>query len=203
MTTSGKAALRVDAEHDAGSGEIRAHHLLHADGQCDSHVLEALVHAVGDGPVREQRREDALAGAQQVFVAAHVEVGFLLAGEGGVREVLGGGRGAHGHVRITAAIVLAQTVIGGADLRGDLGGISPSMIQPRMLAPVLPALHVGDVEGGQGVGDFLAQVVVVEVGEVGARTPWRSRPARGCSRWPVPGTSRPATRSCRPPAARR
>ena len=60
-------------------------------------MVEALMHTVGDGAVVEKRGEHLVHGVQHVVLAAHVEERFLLAGEGGVGEVLGGGTGAHGH----------------------------------------------------------------------------------------------------------
>ncbi len=60
-------------------------------------VVEALVHAVGDGAVVEQRSEHFLGRADHVIDAADVEEGFLLAGERGVRQVFSGSRGTHGN----------------------------------------------------------------------------------------------------------
>ncbi len=59
-------------------------------------MLEALVDAVGDGPVVEQGGEDLLDPVLDVVQTLDVEEGLLLTGEGGVGQILGGGRGAHG-----------------------------------------------------------------------------------------------------------
>ena len=58
-------------------------------------VREALVHAIGDGAIVEQRGEHFVHALEQRIAAAHVEERFLLAGERRVRQILGGGRGAH------------------------------------------------------------------------------------------------------------
>ena len=94
----------IEGEHHAGGAGFRADHALHAGGQGDQLVVEALVHAVGDGTVVEQRGEDFLGGADDVVDTADVEEGLLLAGEGGVRQVFGGSRGAHGHGHVVVAL---------------------------------------------------------------------------------------------------
>ena len=60
-----------------------------------SACAEALVHAVGDGPVVVQRGEHVLDGRQQVVDAVDVEERLLLTGERGVRQILRGRRRAH------------------------------------------------------------------------------------------------------------
>ncbi|KAG0952837.1 hypothetical protein G6F31_013503 [Rhizopus arrhizus] len=52
--------------------------------------------------------------------AGDVEEGFLLAGEGRIRQILGGGRRAHGHGPVAAAVVGAQLGVGRADVLGQL-----------------------------------------------------------------------------------
>ncbi len=98
-----EAGLGIQGEHHAGGAGFRTHHALHAGGQGDQLVIEALVYAVGDGAVVEQRGEDFLGRADHVVHATDVEEGFLLAGEGGVRQVFGGRRGAHGHGHVVVA----------------------------------------------------------------------------------------------------
>ena len=48
-----ETAFRVQGEHDARGASIRAHHLLHADGEGHLHVGEAVARAVNDGAVVE------------------------------------------------------------------------------------------------------------------------------------------------------
>jgi hypothetical protein len=86
-----KAGFGVEREHHAAGADIAAHHALDAGRQRHVLVRKALVHAVGDRPVVEQRGEHVAHRVQHVIGAADVEKGFLLAGEGGVRQVLGRG----------------------------------------------------------------------------------------------------------------
>ena len=94
-TTSRKPESVSSVNMTPARAEVAAHHVLHADRERHRAVVEALVHAVGDGAIVEQRGEHLVHRAQHARLAAHVEEGFLLAGEGGLRQVLGGGRGAH------------------------------------------------------------------------------------------------------------
>ena len=78
-----------------------------------------------------------------------------------VRQVLGGGRGAHGHGDVAAAVLGAQLRVGGADVRVEL------RLQRRVDHPAADLAagggqrrHVLDVERGELVEDALVQVVV-------------------------------------------
>src|SRR3546814_17892923 len=75
---------------DFRRAHVRTHHQLHARGQEHVVVLEAVVHAVGDGTVVVEAGEDFLDLAHDVVRAGDVEEGFLLAGEGRVVPVLCG-----------------------------------------------------------------------------------------------------------------
>jgi len=55
-------------------------------------VVEALVHAVSDGAVVVEGSEDQADVVQHIPGAGDVEVGLLLAGEGGVGQILGSRR---------------------------------------------------------------------------------------------------------------
>jgi hypothetical protein len=89
-------------------------------------VVEALVHAVGNGAVVEQRSEHFFGGADHVFDATDVQEGFLLTGERGVRQVFGGGGRAHGHGHVRVAG--GQRGERGADFGVQFFGNSASMI---------------------------------------------------------------------------
>jgi hypothetical protein len=67
-------------------------------------MLEAVVHAVGDGAVVVQRGEHFLDLVHDVVGTGDVEEGFLLAGEGGIRQILGGADEAHGHGHVAAGL---------------------------------------------------------------------------------------------------
>jgi hypothetical protein len=113
-----KARLGVDREHHARCARIGAHHALHAGRQRDVGMGEVLVHAVSDRAVVVKRGEHFLHGVQDVLVAVDVEEGFLLAGEGRIREVFGGGRRAH---REAAPAFGGDGLVGGLDLGLELG----------------------------------------------------------------------------------
>ena len=95
-----KAGLGIDREHDAGTGQVGTHHTLHADPQRHLEVIEALVHAIADGPVGEERGEAAFARLQQRRDALYVEIRLLLAGEARIGQVFGGGRGSHRDIEL-------------------------------------------------------------------------------------------------------
>ncbi len=84
-------------------------------------MLEAMVHAVGDGAVVVEAGEDFLDLAHDIVFAGDVEEGFLLAGERGVGQVFGGCRGAHRDRDVAAAVVGAQLAIGLADVAVEFG----------------------------------------------------------------------------------
>ena len=91
-----KTGFGVDGEHHTCRAQVGTHHALHASGQGHHVVLEALVHAVGDGAVVVQRREHFLHLVHDFVDAHHVQEGFLLAGKRGVGQILGRGGRAHG-----------------------------------------------------------------------------------------------------------
>jgi hypothetical protein len=86
-----EAGLGVHREHHAGRALVAAHHALHARGDRDLAMAEALVHAVGDGAVVVERGEDAAHRVEHVVRPADVEVGLLLPGERRIGQVLRGG----------------------------------------------------------------------------------------------------------------
>jgi hypothetical protein len=156
-----EAGFGVQGEQHAGGADARTHHQLHAGGQEHVLVLEAVVHAVGDGAVVVQRGEHFLDLVHDVVGTGDVEEGFLLAGEGGIRQILGGGRRTHGHGHVAAAVVGAQLGVGGADVLVQL------RLQRRIDHPAADFLAGGgqrvdvlDVQRGQLVEDALGQVVV-------------------------------------------
>ena len=89
------AVAGVEGEGHPRGG--RADHLLDPDRHGDHVVVVAALAPVGDRPGREQARPAAGEVAQHLVGAADPQVGVVLAGEAGVGQVLGGGRGAHRH----------------------------------------------------------------------------------------------------------
>ncbi|MNZ90348.1 hypothetical protein D3C78_1093070 [compost metagenome] len=82
----------INREHHAGSANIGAHHALHARRERDATVIVALMHAIGDGAIVEQRSKDVFHRDQHGVIPLHVEESFLLTGKGGVRHIFCGGR---------------------------------------------------------------------------------------------------------------
>ena len=78
---------RIGREEDAG--RMREDHLLHDDGHLDLPVIEAVPHAVGHGPLGEQRGPAPADVLEDRGRPDDVQVRVLLAGEGGRRQVLG------------------------------------------------------------------------------------------------------------------
>ena len=84
-------------------------------------MLEAVVHAIGDGTVVVQRGEDFLDLADYIVGAGDIQEGLLLAGEGRIGQVFRGRGRTHRHRDIVAvgrgsALFGAQPGIGGADV---------------------------------------------------------------------------------------
>ncbi len=170
-----EARLGVDGEHHAGRAKVRADHALHARRERHHVVREALVHAVADGAVVVEGSKDFLHLVQHVVDADHVQEGFLLAREGGVGQVFGRGRGAHGERGRGVAFAQLRERLGngflqvgrkglGLDHRADLGaghGQRP---------------HVFGVQGGEPLADLVGQAVV---GQELAERMRRGREARG------------------------
>ena len=77
------------------AAQVRAHHLHHADRERDLEMVEAVVDAIDDRAVGEDRGEAAPAGLEQIVFAAHVEKALVLPGEARRRQILRGGRAAH------------------------------------------------------------------------------------------------------------
>ena len=86
---------RVGGEQHAG--HLCVDHLLHDDGDADPTGVDALPGPVGDRALGPQRRPASPYGVHHLRLADHGEVRVLLAREAGERQVLGGGRRAHGH----------------------------------------------------------------------------------------------------------
>ena len=118
-TTSGKpdSVSRVNITPLAPS--IAVHHALHAGRQRDLRVVEAMVNAVRDGAVVVQRGEHPRERREHAGLAVHVQQGFLLAGEGGFGEVLGGRRGAYRDA--APAIVSGELRVRPRHLAGEIG----------------------------------------------------------------------------------
>ena len=105
-----EAGFGVEREDDAARGEIGADHLHHPDRERDLEVVEAVVDAIDDGAVGEDRGKAAPAGLEHVGLAAHIQKALVLAGEARGRQVLGGRRAAHRDRDAGAAFLLERAI---------------------------------------------------------------------------------------------
>ena len=144
-----EAGLGVESEDHAARSHIGAHHLHHADRQRDLEMVEAVVDAIDDAAVGEQRGEAESAGLEQILRATDVQIALVLAGEAGGRQVLGRRRTAHGNSDIGAILGL-KLAIGIDD--GLAQGIGPGGAiddVTRLFRPFGQGRDVGDVESVQ------------------------------------------------------
>ena len=94
---------------------------MHADRERHLEVVEALVDAVGDGAVGEQRGVAAPHRVEQHRLAADVQEGLVLAGEAGGRQILGGRGTAHRDRQVVAVFAPAACAMpsrSSASMRG-------------------------------------------------------------------------------------
>jgi hypothetical protein len=161
--------FRVQGKHDAGGGEVAAHHALDAGGEGDVAMLEALMDPVGNSPIVEQGGEHLLDAVLDVVQALDVEEGLLLTGEGGIRQVLGGGGGAHGPGDFAARLghqLLVIVIDGGFE--GGREGLfhDPAPEAGTDLGQLGDVVHVQIIEQGLDalVQSVLGQELAVGVG---------------------------------------
>ena len=130
-----------------------ADHLHHPDRQRHLEVVEAVVDAIDDGAVGEDRGKAAPAGLEQIALAAHIQKALMLAGKAGGRQVFGGRRAAH-RDRDPGAAFLFESAIGRGDFRTEMRGAGGLVNQPA---------------GGGGALGEQCDIVVVEAGKKAAQ----------------------------------
>jgi hypothetical protein len=132
-------------------------------------MFKALMHAIGNGAIVEERGKDFLDGDQDIVDALDVEEGFLLTGEGGIRQVLGGGGRAHGPGDFAARLghqLLVIVIDGGFE--GGREGLfhDPAPEAGTDLGQLGDVVHVQIIEQGLDalVQSVLGQELAVGVG---------------------------------------
>jgi len=124
-------------------------------------VVKTLVNAIADRAIIEQGGKHFLDGNHHTVDAANIQEGFLLAGEGRIRQVLCGGGRTNRYRQISVA--LTNLCIGVAD-SAIQSGLERRIHHP--LADLLTGLGQGDhiihIQSAQGVIDLLCQIVVLE-----------------------------------------
>ena len=90
-----EARVGVEREHHTARTEVRTNHVLNARRQRDTIVPEALMHAIRNCAIVEQRCEHLSYTFEHSRATSNVQERLLLTGERGLRQVLRGRRGAH------------------------------------------------------------------------------------------------------------
>ena len=173
-TTSRKPESVSSVNMTPLAAKVGAHHVLDAGRQRDLIVSEALVHAIGDGAIVEQRGEHFVHALQQRIAAAHVEERFLLAGERGIRQIFGGRGGAYRDGNVApAAHALERFEDLALEPRRERRGQDPLA---DLRADARERFDVIDVERRQLLGDALGETFVLQEVPIGLR---RGRKAAG------------------------
>jgi hypothetical protein len=133
---------------------------------------EAVVLAIGDRPIGEQRGEAALDRGEQLRLAANIEEGLELTREARLRQILGGGAAADRDVRILALELRRHVAIGARDrVRERPWKVATrDQLADRLADRVQVAAVV--LELAELVRDLLAQLVGVDelpIGRGGGR----------------------------------
>ena len=117
-----------------------------------------MVHAIGDRPVIKQGGKHLLHRGTNLLQTHHVQESFLLAGERGIRKILGGGGGTHrdSHLIVTGlklGIGFFQGVIQNFRKRGVDYPLANLGANPRQF------VNVVDIQGIQGFVNAVFQAV--------------------------------------------
>ena len=168
----------------------REHHPLHDDGHVDRAVVDAVAQAIGHGPLGEQRRPAPADVLEDRRRPHDVQVGVLLAGEGGRRQVLRRRAGPDG-----VGGLLAERGERARDRRCEVVGDGDPLDGPADLRAERP-------DRRPVVGLRAATAGRADPRSTGApprragrrRSSRRSRPARGCRR---SATAHRGARPCR------
>jgi hypothetical protein len=156
-----KACFGVDREHHTGAGQVRAHHLLHADREGDLRMVEAAMRAIDDRAVGEERGVAALHRVEQHRFAVDVEEYFLLAGEAGLGQVLRCGAAPDGDIAVGTVLGL-ELAVGVRDGPGEpIGQRGGENRGSQAGAGGLQPGDVGHVEVHKSVGNHTLETAMV------------------------------------------
>ena len=126
-------------------------------------MIKIIVYPIGNGAIVEKRGVDLMHALEEVFLAAHVQKGFLLAGEGSFRQVFRGGGRSYGDGEFRRV---------GSALQGP-PAFQHLLLQPRregrlqhpspdLCADFGKALDVVDIEGCKGTANLFVEPVLRE-----------------------------------------
>ena len=177
----GKARFGIQTKHHPARSEVGAHHALHARGKGHFGMLEAVVYAVRDGAVGVERREYPRERGEDLLGPAHVQQGFLLAGEGRLGQVLRRRGGAHRDAALDFAV--GEFGIGPHDRVRQIGPQFRLLDPPPNPSPARrERVQVLDVEMGEFTGNALVEPVtgneLPECGSGGGETARHPHPRR-------------------------
>jgi hypothetical protein len=144
-----ETGLGVERENDTARCEIGADHLHDTDRQRDFEVVEAIVDAVDDGPIGEDRREAAPASLDHVGLAADIQETLVLSRKASAGQILGRRRAADRHGNSDTASGLERAI--------GLGDLSAHCRIARRLVYELPG-------SGSALSE-LQDVAVIDVGQ--------------------------------------
>src|SRR5512136_149766 len=135
----GLAGDRVGGEHDAGL--LGRHEFLDHHGDVHAPVIEALLRPVVDGPRPVEGGPALLDRPDEIPVPLDVQVGLLLAREGGVRQVLGRGARADRDDRFApeGPVGLADLlleVLGDGDREDELACLRGGPLESRVVLDI-------------------------------------------------------------------
>ena len=136
---------------------------MHPDGQGDLGVAEPFEHAVGDRPVGEERGIAATAGVKQGSLAPDVQIGFLLTGETGIRQILGRGAGADGDGQVGLSGAAGKFLKGGNNFGAGLGRKLAGLDGLTDCGSGVGQGDLARLQPGQGFGDHVIQTIGCQV----------------------------------------
>jgi hypothetical protein len=132
-------------------------------------MLEALLAAIGDGAIGEERRVAAPTGLEQRMLAAHVEEALELAGEARLRQILGGCAGAHRNRQVGHGAAARELTVGAANRVRHV--VRPLARRDQRANSFTRAFERGDAscEGVEALADIGLQAVLLDESPIGRR----------------------------------
>ena len=130
---------------------------------------KALVHAVGDGAIGKQRGKNLSTAIKQVAGTTDIQIGFLLTGKRGSRQVFCSGGAANCYIGILA-VLLFHLLISLLDLISQLlGDLAIHDPLPDLRSRCEQGIEVMSIQPIECSSDFFMEIVVFNVKPVGRR----------------------------------
>ena len=165
----GKTGFGIERKHHSAASPIGSHHPLYPDRQSDLQMIESLALAIGDRTVGEQRRIAFLTRLHQLALALDIQIGFLLAGETRLGQVLCRGTAASRHGDVFCCRLTRQVSIGFANCASDfIRKFAVHKQFANVLAGILKRLLVG-IQLVELFAERFVDLVVVDEPPIGIR----------------------------------